>query len=307
MRLVIARARAVFLRLGCARAGAPNEFGRRRTNEAPPTIAHLFEEGAQLDAMDADPDAAAPPPLAARPRDPRRLAAILLLALTGGLILAFLYARGELAGSDALAYWMSIRVWLNGGDPFVAPEPFLPWSYAPWTLYLFLPWALLPWSVAWFFWRAINIALFAWTVGWAYRRRPLTTALIVAALGVPLAANLDTGNINMLIVLAMWAAQFTGPRLGGLLWALGAALKWVPAVLIVFLPRPAWRWGLLFLALAAILTLATWPQTLSQIDIAFNFPRPVRVDYLLLLWAGVPWLWRKLDRQRRLDPDAAQP
>lgn len=257
--------------------------------------------------MDAHADAAPLPPLATRLRDPRRLVAILLLALTGGLTLAFLYARGELGGSDALAYWTSVRIWLAGGDPFVAPEPFLPWAYAPWTLYLFLPWALLPWSVAWFLWRAVNIALFAWTVGWAYRRRPLTTAVIVAALGVPLTANLDTGNINVFIVLAVFAAHFTGPRLAGLLWAFGVALKWVPALLIVFLPRRAWPWGLLFLGIAAVLTLATWPQTLQQIDIAFNFPRPARIDYLLLLWAGIPWLWRWLDRHPKLDPDAPRP
>ena len=257
--------------------------------------------------MDAHPDPAPVPPLATRLRDPRRLAAMLLLTLTGGLTLAFLYARGELGGSDALAYWTSVRIWLAGGDPFVAPESFLPWAYAPWTLYLFLPWALLPWSVAWFFWRAINIALFAWTVGWAYRRRPLTTAVTVAALGVPLTANLDTGNINVFIVLAVFAAHFVGPRMAGLLWAFGAALKWVPAFLLVFLPRRTWPWGFLFLGIAAVLTFATWPQTLQQIDIAFNFPRPARIDYLLLLWAAVPWLWQWLDRHPRLDPDADRP
>jgi hypothetical protein len=242
--------------------------------------------------------------IGARLRNPRRLAAILLVGLTGGLVFAFLYARGDLAGSDALAYWMSVRTWLAGGDPFVAPEPFLPWAYAPWTLYLFLPWALLPWSIAWFFWRAINIALFAWTVGWAYQRRPLATAIGVALVGVPLTANLDTGNINVLIVMAMWAAQFAGPRLAGLLWAIGGALKWVPVVLIVLLPRRAWPWGLAFLGLAVVLALATWQMTLSQIDIAFNLPRPIRLDYLLLLWAAVPWVWRYLDRKPRFDPDA---
>jgi hypothetical protein len=26
-----------------------------------------------------------------------------------------------------------------------------------------------------------------------------------------------------------------------------------------------------------------------------SFPRPIRIDYLLLLWAAVPWLWRHPD------------
>ena len=34
----------------------------------------------------------------------------------------------------------------------------------------------------------------------------------------------------------LWAAQFTGPRLGGLLWALATWMKWVP---VVFLADPA--------------------------------------------------------------------
>lgn len=229
--------------------------------------------------------------------EPRRLAALLLLALTGGLILAFLFARGELAGADARAYWAGVRLWLGGGDPYAPAPPHLPYAYAPWSFYVFLPWALLPWDVAWFAWRAMNVAFFATSVGWAYGRRPLTTATIVAVLGPSLAANLDTGNVNVLIALGVWAAFFAGPATGGLLWALGAALKWVPAMLIVFIPPRARLWGLGFLAIFAVLTLATWPQTIRQIEIALNFPRPLRLDYLILAWAAVPWLysgeWRR--------------
>jgi hypothetical protein len=231
--------------------------------------------------------------LAVRLRDRRRLAAILLLALTGGIILAFLYARGELAGADARAYWVGVRLWLGGGDPYDPGAPFLPYAYAPWTLYLFLPWALLPWTMAWFFWRALSILLFAWSVSWAYQRRSLPTAALVAALGVPLAANLDTGNVTLLLVLAVWAAQFCGPRLGGLLWAIAASTKWLPAILIVFLPPRARLWGVAFAAGAAVLALATWPQTLEQLRVVIFHPRPLRLDYLLVAWAAVPWLWRR--------------
>ncbi|HUG47862.1 MAG TPA: glycosyltransferase 87 family protein [Candidatus Limnocylindria bacterium] len=228
-----------------------------------------------------------------RLRDPRRLAAALLLGLTGGIILAFLYARGELAGADAVAYWAAVRTWLDGGNYYAPAEPFMPYAYAPWTLYFFAPWALLPWSVAWFIWRAASVALFAWSVAWAYERRPLATALLVAALGAPLAANLDTGNVGLLLVVGIFAAQFAGPRLGGGLWAVAAAMKWLPGLLIFFLPPRARLWGVALLAVAAVLTLATWPLTLQQIEVALFYPRPPRIDYLLLAWGAVPWLWTR--------------
>ena len=239
--------------------------------------------------------------LPARLRDPRRLTAIALLAMTGGVVFAFLWARGQLAGSDALAYWTGVHHWLAGEDIYqvlpglyVPPtEGALPYAYAPWSLYLFLPWALLPWDAAWFIWRAANVALFATTVAWAYDRRPLGTALIVALLGPALAANLDTGNINVFIALGVWLAWFVGPRLGGLAWALGAALKFVPVLLLPFVPRRAWPFGLAVLGVLVLLTLATWPQTMRQLEIVLNYPRPLRIDYMLLLWALVPWLWAR--------------
>lgn len=225
-------------------------------------------------------------------RDPRRVLAMTLLVLSGGFVLAFLLARGELAGSDARAYWAGVRVWLDGGDPLHPSGPFLPYVYAPWSLPLFLPWALLPWSVAWFLWRGANVILLLWTASWAYSRRPLATAVVLTVLAAPIAATLDTGNITLFLALAVWAAQFVGPRLGGMLWALAATLKWFPLLLMVFLPPKARLWGVVGLGIALLLALATWPQTLVQLDLALNFPRPLRLDYLLLFWAAVPWFWR---------------
>ncbi|MEO8625476.1 MAG: glycosyltransferase family 87 protein [Candidatus Limnocylindrales bacterium] len=244
---------------------------------------------------------------------PGRIGAILLLALTGGVVFALLWQRGQLAGSDAFAYWTAVHRWLGGQDIYqvipglnVPPsEGPLPFAYAPWSLYLFLPWAALPWDIAWFVWRAANIALFAWSVAWAYDRRPLATAVIVAILGPALAANLDTGNINVLIVLGVWlgwfaSARLGGARLGGLAWAVGAALKFMPAPLLVFVPRAGWRYGLAALAILFVITLATWPQVTRQLDIVLNYPRPLRIDYMLLAWAAVPWLWAR-DWPPRLD------
>jgi hypothetical protein len=246
--------------------------------------------------------------------------AVAILAVTGGLVVAFIYARGELAGSDALAYWTAVRRWLAGEDIYqVIPglyippaEGALPYAYAPWSLYLFLPWALLPWDIAWVVWRAANLVLFTASVFWAYDRRPLGTALIVALLGPSIAANLDTGNINVFIALGTWAAFMVGPRLGGTLWALGAALKFLPAVLLLVTPRPAWRYGLLAFALFAVLTLATWPDTLRQLEIVLNYPRPLRIDYMILAWAAVPWLYLRswpprLTREWLLGPGSETP
>jgi hypothetical protein len=221
---------------------------------------------------------------------------VLLLSLTFAMILAGLIARGEAGGADARAYWAGVRIWLNGGDPYHPTGPFLPYVYAPWMLPMFAPWALLPWDVAWFVWRVGTILLLLWTIHWAYRRRPLTTAVIIAVLAFPFAANLDTGNINLQLTLMLWAAQFTGPRLGGLLWALATWMKWVPVVFWPILPGRAKHWGLFWLAVSVGLSILTLPLTIIQLQALFGFgARPVRLDYLVYIWAAVPWLYRKED------------
>lgn len=231
---------------------------------------------------------------ASRLRDPGRIAAIVLLSVVFAILLAGMIARGEAAGADARAYWAGVRIWVGGGDPYRPIGPFMPYVYAPWMLPLFAPWALLPWDVAWFVWRVGTILALLWTIHWAYRRRPLATAVIVAVLAFPFGANLDTGNINLQLALVLWASQFTGPRLAGLLWALAAWMKWVPAVHWFVLAPRARLWGLAWLALSIVLSLATLPLTIAQLEALFGFgARPVRLDYLVFLWAFVPWLYRQ--------------
>lgn len=233
---------------------------------------------------------------ASRLRDRRRLLAIGLLALTFSLLAAGMIGRGDAAGADARAYWAGVRIWLNGGDPYHPTGAFLPYGYAPWMLPLFAPWALLPWDVAWFVWRVGTILLLLWTVHWAYRRRPLPTAILVAALGFPLGANLDTGNINLQLTLMLWAAQFSDRRLGGLLWALATWMKWIPVLFWPVLSPAARRWGLIWLAASIALSLVLLPLTIVQLQVLFGFgARPIRLDYLFFLWAAVPWLYRRDD------------
>ena len=231
-----------------------------------------------------------------RLRERRRLIAILFLGLIAGMVAAGLWARGEAAGADARAYWAGVRIWLDGADPYHPTGPYLPYVYAPWLLPLFAPWALLPWDVAWFAWRGATILLLFWTIHWAYRQRPVGTAVALSLLAFPIAANLDTGNLTLVLAFMLWAAQFSGPRMAGLLWALATWAKWVPAPTWLIL-RPRGRaWGLVWLGLAVLLSLATLPGTIVQLETLFGFGgRPIRLDYLVLLWAAIPWLWRHPD------------
>jgi Glycosyltransferase family 87 len=233
---------------------------------------------------------------AARIRAPRRMLAMALLIVVFALAIAGLVARGENGGADAQAYWAAVRIWLEGGNPYHPEGPFLPYVYAPWMLPLFAPWAMLPWEVAWFAWRGATILLLLWSIRWAYARRPLPTAILVAILAFPMAANLDTGNINLLLALALFGAQFVDGRIGGLIWGIGTSMKWIPAVLWLVLPPRARGWGVVVLALAGVLSLAMLPLTILQLQALFGFgQRPLRADYLVFVWSVVPWWWRRKD------------
>jgi hypothetical protein len=231
-----------------------------------------------------------------RLRDRRRILAMALLIAVFGLAAAGLVARGEAAGADARAYWAAVRIWIAGGDPYHPTGPFLPYVYAPWMLPLFAPWALLPWDVAWFAWRVATVLALLWSIDWAYRRRPLATAIVVVVLAFPIAANLDTGNVTLILALGLFGAQFAGPRLAGALWAIATWMKWVPAPLWLVLAPRARAWGMAWLLVAAALSLLTLPLTIVQLQAVFGFgQRPLRLDYLVLLWALVPWVWRHPD------------
>lgn len=228
-----------------------------------------------------------------------------LLIVVFALAIAGMAARGDNAGADAQAYWAAVRIWLDGGNPYHPIRPFLPYVYAPWMLPLFAPWALLPWEVAWFAWRGGTILLLLWSIRWAYARRPLPTGILISLLAFPIAANLDTGNIDLLLTLALFGAQFVDGRVGGLVWGLATWMKWLPAPLWLTLPARARGWGLVFLALSAVLSLAMLPLTIAQFQALFGFgQRPIRADYLAFVWAVVPWWWRREDPFAFLRPSS---
>ena len=63
------------------------------------------------------------------------------------------------------------------------------------------------------------------------------------------------------------------------------------SLLPVLAPR-ARLWGLVFLTASVVLSLATLPLTVLQLKAVFGFgARPLRLDYLVFLWALVPVLW----------------
>jgi hypothetical protein len=237
-----------------------------------------------------------------RIRDPRRLMMMVILGCVAGLVLAGLLARGEAAGADTRAYWAAGRLWLNGGDPYHPSGPFMPYVYSPWMLPLFVPWSVLPWDVAWFFWRGATVIGLLWSIHWAYSRRPMTTAILLVLLAFPMAANLDTGNINLPLTLLLFGAQFSRPAVTGLLWMVAVTVKWVPAVFLPFLAPRGRLWGLFWLSLGLLLTALTLPQTLVQLEVLFSFGRPLRVDYLVFIWGIVPWAWLHPEAFRWLMP-----
>jgi hypothetical protein len=234
-----------------------------------------------------------------------RAVAIGIIAVTLGLTAAALVVHGDQAGVDAQAYWVAVNRWLAGQDPLVPPHGFLPYLYAPWLLPVFLPWAILPWPIAWPLWRAVNLVVVALALGWAYRRRPLATAVLVLILFVPLGVTLDSGNVTLLLAMAIWAAQFAPPVAAAGLWALAASMKWYPALFLGILPMRARRWGVALVAVAILLSIAMWPQTVIQIQAVIGDPRPSRIDYLLLLIAAVPWVWRHERLAGHTWPEAA--
>ena len=239
----------------------------------------------------------------ARLRQPRRILALATLVVVFGLALAGLIARGEAAGADALAYWAGTRAWLAGADPYAPTGPYLPYVYPIWMLPLFVPWALLPWEVAWFLWRGLVLVGLLWTILWLYRRRPLATAVAVAFFAFPWVANLDTGNAGALLALALWGALFVGPRLGGLIWAGAAWMKWAPAFVWLILAPRTRGWGLVWAAAGGVLSLVLLSATVAQLETLFGFgPRPLRLDYLVLAWPLLAWLWLRPETFRRLGP-----
>src|SRR3954469_20248487 len=87
--------------LSIAAGGGAHHVWSRRTNEPRPIFPSDFPlpSAAVTDVVRSEMKLGRELP--GRLRDPRRVAAIVVLALSAGVVLAFLIARGQLAGADA--------------------------------------------------------------------------------------------------------------------------------------------------------------------------------------------------------------
>ena len=231
----------------------------------------------------------------------RRLSALLVVATFVGLIATFV-VRGSAAGADALVYWTAARTWLAGGNPYDLPAGVLPYVYAPWGVPLFVPWAVLPWDLAFTVWRVATLGGLAVGVRWAASRRPVSTAAVLVALAIPIGINLDTGNITLPLALLLFGTRFVSPRVAGITWGFATGLKWATLPFGIVLSGLGRRWGLMAIGVAIVLSLALWPMTVEQLRTIAGLERPLPVDYLVLAWAAVPWLWTDPDRRRWLHP-----
>jgi hypothetical protein len=213
------------------------------------------------------------------------------MAITFIGIVASFVVRGHAAGADAEVYWVAARIWVAGGDPYDLPDGVLPWVYAPWGLPLFVPWAQLPWDIAFTLWRVALLGGLVATLRWAALRRPVSTAVLFLALSVPIGINLDTGNITLPIALALFAARFGPPAVAGITWGAATGLKWAALPFVIVLGRRERAWGLIALGVAILASLATWEMTLDQLRVITTLDRPFPWDYLVFVWAAVPWFW----------------
>jgi hypothetical protein len=85
-----------------------------------------------------------------------------------------------------------------------------------------------------------------------------------------------------------------------MLWALATWMKWLPIVHWFILRPPTRAWGLVWLAASIGLSIITLPMTIVQLQTLFGFgARPVRLDFLVYLWAFVPSLYRWMDDRAR--------
>lgn len=226
--------------------------------------------------------------------------AVIGLALLG---LAMSVAiRGDAAGSDFAAYRAAAAQWLAGRDPYDPPAGVLPYVYAPWGLPLFVPWAALPEGLSFALWRGCTALGLLATLVWATRRRPMSTAAVFVALSIPIGINLDTGNLTLPLALVIFGSRLVSAPAAGIAWGAATALKWATLPLGIVLGSSARRWGLAALGVGILAHLVLWPMTLDQLRTIASLERPFPIDYLVLTWAAVPWLWTDPNRRRWLRP-----
>jgi len=195
-------------------------------------------------------------------------------ALAWGLLVGLLVLfqqRGAFAYDTAT--YLAAGERLNAGHPLYALSPgdrpvyILPpyWTVPlvspPLIAVLWRPLAALPAAGGLWIWWAANVAAFAATMLMLGRRRPLLVAAAMVVLVIPTGYELAYGNMNAMILLATvltWRFSMDGrERTAGVLAAVAAAVKVVPATLLWWLLvsgriRAVWAAGVTLVVLAAL-------------------------------------------------------
>jgi hypothetical protein len=163
---------------------------------------------------------------------------------------ALLNLEGAYFG-DARAYWSFDFDDLYGTGQVGVRSAYL---YSPAFAQVMAPFGLLPWPLFAAAWSAVNLGALAWMAG------PRIAALLLVIPGSPIADEISTGNLHLLI----GAAVVIGFRHPGA-WALPLLTKVTPGVGVLwFAGRRAWRPLLVALLTTGAITLVSFALAPDQ-------------------------------------------
>jgi alpha-1,2-mannosyltransferase len=180
------------------------------------------------------------------------LARIVALALAFGILAtvqAVYFQRGFVPG-DAFTYLAAgerlndghLLYALSPGDrPVVLHPPFwtVPLLSPPPMAVLMRPFALLPGDAGAYAWWAVCLAALGGTILALVRRKPVSTAIAVIGLSIPIAYEVGVGNLNavvLAVLVAGWYCFARGREIAtGVLFAAATALKVTPGIMLWWL------------------------------------------------------------------------
>ena len=238
------------------------------------------------------------------PRQRRLLSTGVTMLAVGGLVFAWVWLNFNQRDfmQDARAYWRYDYANLYTQGTVGGRDAYL---YSPVFAQLFFPFGALPWPVFKGLWSAANIAALVWLAG------PRWGALLLLFPGSPVSDEISTGNLHLLIAVAV-VVGFRYPAS----WAFLLLTKVTPGIgLLWFAGRRAWRSLAIALAATAAISLVSfaiaphlwfeWVDSLRHnttvnipgYAVAISWPLAVRLTLaaLIALVGGIRgWRWTVL-------------
>lgn len=222
----------------------------------------------------------------------------------------FAAALGLREGAGPTIYSSATLARVAAAHGSCTSAPILAYVYPPLLSVLLLPFTALPCVAAAHLWRLLNVLLWAATAlivtlhlhrRWP-RQKLLATTIIVIASGCSwlLLFNLMIGQVVFIVlcslVLSAWLVERERPALAGVVLAVAALVKVVPALIILYyLLRGRWRVVAGALAGAAVLTavmvvFAGWSTVLASLPAALSagvrYARPPGDDAVSVMFPG---------------------